>query len=131
MPKQNRPVVKDGRLQSSTKKRTDRSYLNAAGAPAEGPDADIVAPEADGAEVEPAAEAVPAAVAAPEPMPMPRPAQVPSAVAPGPASRRKHDVDVDALGKRDTSHALHELRRISIFSVLVIIALVVMAMMLR
>ena len=43
----------------------------------------------------------------------------------------KHEVDVDALARRDTKYAVHELRRILVLTLLVVVALVVLTIVLR
>jgi hypothetical protein len=45
--------------------------------------------------------------------------------------RKRRDIDVDALGRRDTSYAMHELRRIAILAVMVVVTLVVLGIVLR
>ena len=132
MPKQNRPMVRDGRLQAP-KKRTDRSYLTTAPGPAETAveevtDADIVAPAADLAPV--AVEA--AAVTAPDV------ASSAQARATGveralqqQGVRKRREFDVQALARRDTKYAYHELRRIAILATMVVITLIVLTFVLR
>lgn len=148
MPKPNRPLVRDGRLQAP-KKRTDRSYLRP------GPSvADEELPEdVDAAQAPEAADdvAMPES-AAPEPAspqaaaaPIARPAvaaRAATTVAPGklPTAvraiqqqgvRKRRDVDLHALAVRDTNYAIHEIRRIAILTVLVIISLTVLTIILR
>ena len=140
MPKQNRPLVRDGRLQAR-KKRTDRSYLRpeAAAAPAEPapveeeePDASDVVRAAARAAAEP--EAPPAAESS-EPAPFKRtPAgKLPTAVRAiqQQGVRKRREFDIQALAIRDTNYAKHELRRIAILAAMVIVTLVVLAFVLR
>lgn len=56
MPKQNRPLVRDGRIQAR-QKRTDRSYLRATPATDEAADAEIEQVEAEEAALDPTIEA--------------------------------------------------------------------------
>lgn len=142
MPKQNRPLVRDGRLQAK-KKRTDRTYLRPAGAtapapapveeeqaPAEEPQdgaallADTLAPESEPAPVTAAAAAM---------TPTPASTRVPASVRAiqQQGVRKRRELDVHALAERDTRYALHELRRILILAALVVVALVVLAIVLR
>jgi len=148
LPKQNRPLVRDGRIQGK-KKRTDRSYLGPAGVPApSAPEpeageeasraaADVVR-EAMGATAEPAMPAEPTAAFAPPPaVPVPSPARssgkLPTAVRAiqQQGVRKRRDVDVHALAVRDTKYALHELRRIAILATMVVVTLVVLGIVLR
>jgi hypothetical protein len=131
LPKQNRPLVRDGRLQGG-KKRTDRSYLRPAAAPAQ-------APEADG-EFEPPApepDAVADILVAQAPDVAAASAAVPGRLPSGARAlqqqgvRRRRDVDLQALARADTRYAFHELRRIAILTTLIIITLVVLAIVLR
>lgn len=139
MPKKD--LVRDGRLQAP-KKRTDRSYLKAA--PATTPAA-ITKPEIDEAEdmgaeaplADVEATAVAAAPAAPPTSPAP--AAATSAATAAAAARhsgaaraleqqgvrKRRELDVDALARRDSEYAKHELRRIFIFASLVFAILVV------
>lgn len=154
MPKQNRPLVRDGRLQAAKKKRTDRSYLGGAGTPTDAPAAPAEEPvvEAAGApeevgvsidEVMPAGGPAPAAA-----QPAAAPAAAPTAAAPTAARpagrlptsvralqqqgiRRRRELDVDALAERDTRYAIHELRRILILATMVIVTLIVLGVVLR
>ena len=160
MPKQNRPLVRGGRLQAK-KKRTDRSYLrptSPASAPA--PDeSDVVETPADepvngasSAVVDQTAEIEPEAVASspvPEavrPMPSNRvsaqpaaatvratPTRVPTNVRAiqQQGVRKRREFDVHALAVRDTRYAMHELRRIAILATLVIITLIVLGIVMR
>lgn len=141
MPKQNRPLVRDGRLQAR-KKRTDRSYL--APTPAEAP----VEPAPAEEEEEPDATDVVRAAARAAAEPQPAPAVEPAA--PVPASRpptgklptavralqqqgvrKRREFDIQALAIRDTNYAKHELRRIAILAAMVVITLVVLTFVLR
>lgn len=151
MPKQNRPLVRDGRIQAK-KKRTDRSYLRPEAAPAE------TVSEEELLEKEPqdASEVVRAAVsAAAEPsMPEPTAAFAPPATAAPDAAvpfqrtpsgklptavraiqqqgvRKRREFDVQALAVRDTKYAIHELRRIAVLASMVVITLIVLALVLR
>lgn len=157
LPKPNRPLVRDGRLQAP-KKRTDRSYLRPGPSVADEElpeDVDAAqAPEAadDVAMPESAAESAAPQAAAPEPAspqaaaaPIARPAvaaRAATTVAPGklPTAvraiqqqgvRKRRDVDLHALAVRDTNYAIHEIRRIAILTVLVIISLTVLTIILR
>lgn len=131
MPRQERPVVKDGRLQVK-KKRTDRSYLQ--------PTAQTVTTEPD-THVEPAAE--PAAAGEP-PVSVIAPPAVADQTATVAAARsatqraleqqgvrKRREVDVNAVAKRDSAYAMHELRRIAILTTLVVVALVILTLTLR
>jgi hypothetical protein len=149
LPKQNRPLVRDGRLQPAKKKRTDRSYLRPApAAPAE-PDTSEVAVDADivddpgvlaAAEAE-AAREPDTALLADGPVAMPPPT-APSRRQPtrltGAARaiqqqgvRKRREVDLVTLARRDTSYAIHELRRIAILAAMVVVTLVVLGVVLR
>jgi len=161
LPKQNRPLVRDGRIQVK-KKRTDRSYLGAAAdeavtaieAPPE--DADIVEDPkaleaAEDAEAKaddevalladgpvamppsaPAAKAQPVTAAAPAPARKP-PSRLPTAVRAiqQQGVRKRRDVDLKALARRDTEYAIHELRRIAVLATMVIVTLVILGIVLR
>jgi hypothetical protein len=139
--KQNRPVIRDGRLQVK-KKRTDRSYLSGGtAAVSDQPD------EQELATPPPEAEAPAAVAAARVPATPSKPVQAAAAATPsaGAAVRasgaaralqqqgvqKRRVVDTEALARRDTRYALHELRRIGILTVLVITSLVVAAITLR
>jgi hypothetical protein len=129
LPKQSKPVVRDGRLQAP-KKRTDRSYLGTTPAP------EIAPPEA--ASPEPttnpvAAFEAPAAVAT---SPTPRVATAPVAppaaqVASAPAARRRREVDPDELLAQDSSYAIHELRRIGITAAIILGTLIGLGVFMR
>lgn len=151
MPKQNRPLVRDGRIQAK-KKRTDRSYLRPEAAPAETVNEEELLEE----EPQDASDVVRAAVsAAAEPsMPEPTAAFAPPATAAPDAAvpfqrtlsgklptavraiqqqgvRKRREFDVQALAVRDTKYAIHELRRIAILASMVVITLIVLALVLR
>ncbi len=141
MPKQNRSLVRDGRIQAP-KKRTDRSYLRPSSGTTE------VSP-VDDAELDEATEIADAAITAvpsKQPTaafapPMPKPA----AAGPAPTGklpttvraiqqqgvRKRRDVDLGALARRDTSYAYHELRRISVLATMVVVSLIVLWFVLR
>jgi hypothetical protein len=139
LPKQNRPLVRDGRLQAP-KKRTDRSYLR----PSTGA-TEIVPVEDEAAELDEIAEAPAAAeptgaFAAPASVPVraAAPASVPAGKLPTAVRaiqqqgvRKRRDVDLGALARRDTSYAYHELRRIAVLATMVIVTLVVLWFVLR
>jgi len=140
LPKQNRPLVRDGRLQAR-KKRTDRSYLRS------GPDAEpLNQPDSEDAPEEPTASDVvrAAARAAVEAAPATQPgALVPAErQQPGklPAAaralqqqgvRKRREFDIHALAIRDTNYAKHELRRIATLAIMVIATLIVLTFVLR
>src|SRR5207237_1839218 len=137
LPKQNRPLVRDGRLQAK-KKRTDRSYLRP-GAPERAPQPDETAPPQDevaaapesASEEAPAAETTsPAEPITPRVRETGRPAgrtataARPAAAAPARAVpgrvpksvramqqqgvRKRREFDVQSLAVRDTQYASHE-----------------------
>lgn len=131
MPKQNRSLVKDGRIQAP-KKRTDRSYLRPTGGTTE------VAPAED------ETAALHEATTSSEPMaafaPPPAPASVPAPIGKLPTTvrafqqqgvRKRRNVDLAALARRDTSYAYHELRRIAVLATMVIVTLVILWFVLR
>ena len=141
MPKQNRPLVRDGRLQAR-KKRTDRSYLRPAPAepavepaPAEEdqePDASEVVRAAARAAVE--SEAAPERAEQPAPLaPQPETGKLPTAVRAiqQQGVRKRREFDIRALAIRDTNYAKHELRRIATLAAMVIVTLVVLTFVLR
>ena len=157
MSNKNRAVVKDGRLQVK-KKRTDRSYLqpqpdtaattadivkeelpevvaepleSAAAAPVEAPVAATATPDPVGAFTPPAtaAPAPPAPVAAAATVAVPRVGAARALQQQG--VRKRRDVDVNELARRDSSYAMHELRRIGVLTVMVVVALIVLAILLR
>jgi uncharacterized membrane protein len=120
------------------KKRTDRSYLRPEPQPqtAEEP----VAEEAPAAKIAAAAE--PTGVFAPPPPPQPAATRPAAAAAPARATgaaralqqqgvRKRSDIDAQALARRDTSYAIHELRRIGILAVSVVVTLIVLGIVLR
>ncbi len=140
MPKQNRPLVRDGRIRAA-KKRTDRSYLRPGAPSTSEQNADDALLDAeDAAENElPAAEPMPevAAIA-------PTASSVASSArrVPGRAAgsvramqqqgvRHRRELNVDEMAVRDTRYAIHELRRIAVLTTLVIIALIVLTIVLR
>ena len=45
--------------------------------------------------------------------------------------RKRREVDVNELARRDSSYAMHELRRIAILAVMVVVSLIVLAIVLR
>jgi hypothetical protein len=153
VPKQNRPLVRDGRLQAK-KKRTDRSYLrpNGAGrvAVAEEPEAAVPPTEAEEAAEAQApseemsvgeADAVEAATGRPAAASMtPEAAPVRAGATRLPTTvralqqqgvRKRREFDVHALAIRDTNYAIHEMRRIAILSVMVIVTLIVLGVVMR
>lgn len=142
MPSQNRPVVKDGRL--VVKKRTDRSYLKPSAAEPEIAAPDVL-PETDAPVVDEttpvATSAATAAFTAPTAAPAAPPASAPT---PAPAAksataraleqqgvRKRREVDLDAVARRDSNYAMHELRRIAILTAIVIAVLVILTLTLR
>jgi hypothetical protein len=127
LPRQNRPLIRDGRLQAR-KKRTDRNYLRPG--PAAAPAANAEAPDA------PAPQAVSPAQEAPSAAPATRivPAgRLPTAVRAiqQQGVRKRREIDLAALARRDTQYALHELRRILILTALVVTTLIVLGVVLR
>ncbi len=147
MPRQNRPVVRDGRIQAPppTKKRTDRSYLQPSTAidePASIEETPLAEGEAETMSgdatvvlaADPtaafAAPAAPSAPKAPAPAAPVRQAGVVRALQQQ-GIRKRRDVDLDALARRDTSYAIHELRRIGILTAMVVVTLVVLTIVLR
>jgi hypothetical protein len=150
LPKQNRPAVRDGRIQAK-KKRTDRSYLRPAGAP---PVQEPAAEPVEDNDERDAAEVVRAAVDAAEPtMPADRTSAFSASAAPSPAPagrpvapprlpttvramqqqgvRKRREVNIQALQRRDSDYAIHEFRRIATLAVMVVITLVVLTFVLR
>jgi hypothetical protein len=150
-------MVRDGRLQAP-KKRTDRGYLRPTpsvdeeilpedAAADETLSHEAALPETAEAPLEAASDPT-AAFTPPAPKPAPPPAPAPvgarAASAPAPTRlptsvraiqqqgvRKRREVDLDALAIRDTNYALHEIRRIAILTVMVIISLVVLTIVLR
>jgi hypothetical protein len=143
VPKQNRPLVRDGRLQSSKKKRTDRSYLRPASASPSEPveEEQLVAAELAEAEEasEPSMPVEPTDVFRAEPQTMAEePRAMPSVRATGTVRalqqqgvRKRREVDIALLQRRDSDYALHELRRIFVLAAMVVITLVVLTIVLR
>jgi hypothetical protein len=160
LPRQNRPVVRDGRIQAppTSKKRTERSYLQpqSDSGDASAEDETVIAepmpvemPGATLAADSTILAADPKAAFAAPPLPAAKPVQAAPAAAPrsAPAAptrqggvvralqqqgvRKRSDVDLDALARRDTSYAVHELRRIAILTIMVVVALVVLTIVLR
>lgn len=113
MPRQNRPVVRDGRTQTPGK-RTDRSYLRPSAPPA-------------ASESEPTGEpdAVAEAIAPPAKLPSSVRALQQQGV------RKRRDVDLEALAVSDTKRAIHEVRRIAVLATMVIATLIVLAIVMR
>ena len=144
MPKQNRPLVRDGRIQAK-KKRTDRTYLRAAPeaveAPAppaeeETPDAsDVVRAAAMAAAAEPMEAFTPPPAGSDAAVPFKRtPAgKLPTTVRAiqQQGVRKRREFDVRALAVRDTNYAIHELRSIAILATMVVVTLVVLTFVLR
>jgi len=135
LPKQNRPLVRDGKIQPR-QKRTDRSYLSGdAPAPA---DDETAAPEE-------LTEAAPEAVSPVAAFAPPPPAQPASPARPAPSAklptavraiqqqgvRKRRELDVHALAVRDTRYALHELRRIAVLASGVVVTLIALTFFLR
>jgi hypothetical protein len=125
LPKQNRPLVRDGRIQA--KKRTDRTYLRTpaqpsapAGKPEEPPD-DLLGEPDEVAEVIQAE----AQTMAPSRLPQAVRAMQQQGV------RKRREVDLHALAVSDTEYALHELRRIAVLTAMVIATLIVLGVVLR
>ncbi|MBF6601045.1 MAG: hypothetical protein IVW36_11100 [Dehalococcoidia bacterium] len=156
MPKQNRPLMRDGRLQSK-KKRTDRAYLRPGGArttviddaPGSDPASDrgaaangaVPVSDAEPTMAELASEAADSAAAVAT-----RSSKGSAAAPAGAASgrlpstvramqqqgvRKRREFDVHALAVRDTQYAFHELRRIFVLATAVIITLIVLGFVLR
>lgn len=129
LPKQNKPVVRDGRLQAP-KKRTDRSYLGTTSSP---PVAEPELPTSVQTNNPVAAfEAPPAMAAAPAVPARATHAVAPvSAAAPAVASRRRREVDPDELLAQDSSYAIHELRRIGVIAALILGTLIALGVFMR
>lgn len=137
MPKQNRPLVRDGKIQPR-QKRTDRSYLGGdAAAPAD--DAALVDEAAAQDELTEAAPEAPSPIAAFAPPPPAQPAR-PTASGKLPTAvraiqqqgvRKRRELDVHALGVRDTRYAIHELRRIAVLASGVVVTLIALTFILR
>jgi hypothetical protein len=133
LPKQNRPLVRDGRIQGA-KKRTDRSYLRPASTPAAPPEAASDPDDgASNAESDAVSEILvaeaPAAAATTSAIPGRLPSNVRAIQHQG--VRRRREVDLHALAVADTKYALHELRRIAVLAVMVVVTLVVLGIVLR
>ncbi len=137
LPKQNRSLVRDGRIQAP-KKRTDRSYLR----PSSGATEIVSADDAEMDEPSDVAESPVATEASMKPAtafdpPAPKPVapvgKLPTAVRAiqQQGVRKRRDVDLGALARRDTSYAYHELRRIGVLATMVIVTLVVLWFVLR
>jgi hypothetical protein len=132
LPKQNRPLVRDGRIQAK-KKRTDRSYLRPTAAPsAIKPVAADEAGEASIGEPDAVADAL-AVAGAPSPVASAAPSRLPTSVRAiqQQGVRKRRDIDVNALAVSDTKYALHELRRIAVLATMVIATLIVLGIVLR
>lgn len=134
MPKTNRPLVRDGRIQAP-KKRTDRSYLRpASGATQAAPVEEAELDEAVDVPVEEAATTAFAPSSAPAKSVTPAPGgKLPTTIRAiqQQGVRKRRDVDLGALARRDTSYAYHELRRIAVLATMVIVSLVVLWFVLR
>ena len=140
MPKQNRPLVRDGKIQPR-QKRTDRSYLSG-DAPAP---ADTAPVENESAVLDELTEAAPEAISpiaafAPPARVQPASPARPAASAKLPTSvraiqqqgiRKRREFDVQALGVRDTRYAIHELRRIAVLASGVVVTLITLTYFLR
>jgi hypothetical protein len=122
LPKQNRPLVRDGRIQ--TKKRTDRSYLRTSAAPQ--PSAEPVAEDPAG-EPDEVAEVIAKATQSLPPSRLPLAARAMQQQ----GARRRREFDLEALAISDTRYAIHELRRIAILATMVVVTLVVLGFVLR
>ena len=156
MPKQNKPLVRDGRIQGR-KKRTDRSYLSGAVATAtdavESPEHDVdivddpqrlaaaeaVEQTADD-EVALLADATNTMASIPQPAPLAAPQKATRGSGRLPTSvramqqqgvRKRREFDLTSLARRDTEYAYHELRRIAILASMVVVTLVVLGFVLR
>jgi hypothetical protein len=149
MPKPNRPLVRDGRLQTK-KKRTDRSYLRPDAAPADTAELDEETAAEDGtesgisgsdavlAEMPAAASAGLPPVAASQAAASVASTRTPSTRLPTAVRaiqqqgvRKRREFDIQALAVRDTQYAIHELRRIAVLATMVIITLIVLWVVLR
>jgi hypothetical protein len=141
LPKSNRPLVRDGRIQAP-KKRTDRSYLRpTSDAPGAGTPPDDVAeadetaaaPEAAATVATPTSAFAPPATARVAPAPKQVSTKLPTSVRAiqQQGVRKRGDVDLSALATRDTAYAYHELRRIAVLATMVIVTLVVLWVVLR
>ena len=117
MPRQNRPVVRDGRAQTPGK-RTDRSYLRPSAPPTASESEPTGEPDA-------VAEAIASGTAPPAKLPSSVRALQQQGV------RKRRDVDLEALAVSDTKRAIHELRRIAVLATMVIATLIVLAIVMR
>ncbi len=137
MPKQNRPLIRDGRLQATKKKRTDRSYLRpSAEAPAPEPLSEDEAAAAEARAEEDVLGEAPAPVSPAVPersvadaTPRRLPAAARAIQQQGVRTRRQ--IDLHALAEADSRYAMHELRRIAVLAVMVVATLIVLAVVLR
>ena len=134
MPKTNKPLVRDGRLQAP-KKRTDRSYLRATeSVPVEHPlEEEAAEAQASVFAASPTAAFAPPAPAPAAPATAPPVGRLPTTVRAiqQQGVRKRRDFDLGALARRDTSYAYHELRRIAALAMMVIVTLVVLWFVLR
>jgi hypothetical protein len=145
LPKQNRPLVRDGRIQPK-KKRTDRSYLRAEPQGAEIAEApiedetvetmdasDVVRAAAMAAAADPVAALTPPEPEAAVPFKRTSSGKLPTTVRAiqQQGVRKRREFDVKALAIRDTKYAMHELRRIAILATMVVVTLVVLTFVLR
>ena len=121
MPKQNRPLVRDGRIQA--KKRTDRNYLRT---PAPAPAMPETSEDTLG-EPDEVADVINEAVAA---VPTSRLPQAVRAMQQQ-GVRKRRELDLEALARNDTTYALHEVRRIAVLATMVIVTLIVLSFVLR
>jgi hypothetical protein len=125
------------------------------GAPVDAPEPVAAGVATESVETDAAPALVPSPVVEPDPVsafttPPPPPAPAPAAVVPAAAAtapaaprtgaaralqqqgvRKRREVDVNELARRDSSYAMHELRRIAILAVMVVAALIVLAVVLR
>jgi hypothetical protein len=122
LPKQNRPLVRDGRIKA--KKRTDRSYLRPGAQPAPAPDGGEADPAGEPDEVAEVIAASAQSVA---------PSRLPSAVRAMQQQgvRKRRELDLHALAVNDTRYAMHELRRIAVLATMVVVTLIVLGVVLR
>jgi hypothetical protein len=121
VPKQNRPPVRDGRIQG--RKRTDRSYLRPSATPAP---AGEPAPDEPG-EPDEVAEIIAESAASVAQSRLPQAVRAMQQQ----GVRKRREIDLDALAVADTKYALHEIRRIAILTALVIASLIVLGIVLR
>jgi hypothetical protein len=124
VPKQNRPLVRDGRIQA--KKRTDRSYLRPSGTPASAEPSSEEIDEAFG-EPDEVAEVIETATADVPPARLPPAARAIQQQ----GMRKRREIDLEALAKADTTYALHEMRRIAVLTAMVLVTLIVLGIVLR